>query len=286
MVAYNTELLKKAGIDKPATSWDELTAQAKKLTSGDQYGMAVAYKDNFDPWKLIWQMSIQAGNPILDGKKANLQDETVRKAYQTYFGWLTQDKVVNPASVGWSNSQAVAAFAEGKTGYLVFTSSLSALTFDKSPIKGKYAYALVPTIPPGATSRPAAGVEAASILSGDNYVVADYSKNKDLAFQLAKMLTDKESQLEQHQIFGVLPVNQEAADTLTSDPRLATTLKALDKSKATPFNGAWGDVQLALTNVVVQSIPDLASGSVSSRDLDARLADAQQKAQSAADRSK
>ena len=26
---------------------------------------------------------------------------------------------------------------------------------------------------------------------------------------------------------------------------------------ATPFTGAWGDIQLALTNVVVQSIPDL-----------------------------
>jgi len=286
VMAYNTELLKKAGIDKPATTWDELTEQAKKMTQGDEYGMAVAYKDNFDPWKLIWKMSVQSGNPILEGKTASLDNPAVKKAYETYFGWLTEDKVVDPAAVGWSNSQALAAFSQGKTGYMLYTSSLSALTFDKSPIADKYGYALMPMIPPGATSRPANGVKAASILSGDNYVIADYSDNQDLAFELVKMLTDKESQLEQHKTFGVIPVNKEAAATLNSDPKLKTTLDALENSKATPFNGAWGDVQLALTNVVVQSIPDLSKGAVSSSDLDARIADAQKAAQSAADRSK
>ena len=100
VMAYNTELLKAAGIDKPATSWDELTTQAKKLTHGDQYGMAIGYKDNFDPWKFVWGMSVQAGNPLVDGKTAKLQDPTVQKAYDTYFGWLTRDKIVDPASVG------------------------------------------------------------------------------------------------------------------------------------------------------------------------------------------
>ena len=43
--------------------------------------------------------------------------------------------------------------------------------------------------------------------------------------------------------------------------------EASAKSVATPFTGAWGDTQLALTNVVVQSIPDLSKGSVSDADL-------------------
>ena len=49
VMVYNTELLRAAGIAEPATTWDELTRQAKLLTRGDQYGLAVAYKDNFDP---------------------------------------------------------------------------------------------------------------------------------------------------------------------------------------------------------------------------------------------
>jgi multiple sugar transport system substrate-binding protein len=286
VMAYNTELLKAAGIDKPATTWDELAQQAKQLTKSGQYGLAVAYKDNFDPWKFVWGMSIQAGNPLVDGKTAKLQDPTVKKAYQTYFGWLTTEKVVDPAAIGWSNAQAIAAFAKGTTGYVALTSATGAKAFDGGAVKGKWAFALLPTVPPGATSRPANGVEAASILSGDNVLVADYSKNKDLAFQFVKLITDKDSELDYYQKVGNLPANAAALETLKSDAKLAPVADAAQKSVATPFTGAWADIQLALTNVVVQSIPDLSKGSISDAQLDSRLADAQKKAQSALDRAK
>ena len=286
VMAYNTELLKAAGISKPATTWDELTEQAKKLTKGGQYGLAVGYKDNFDPWKFIWGMSIQAGNKLVDGKTAKLQDPTVKKAYQTYFGWVSTDKVVDPAAIGWSNTQALAAFAKGKTGYFALTTPTAINSLDQGAVKGKWSFALLPTVPPGASSRPANGVEAASILSGDNLVVADYSKNKDLALQFVKLITEKDNQLEYYKKFGSMPANAEALQTLTSDKRLAVVAEAAKKSVATPFTGAWGDIQLALTNVAVQSLPDLASGGVNDAQLDARLATAQKAAQSALARAK
>jgi multiple sugar transport system substrate-binding protein len=286
VMAYNTELLTAAGISKPATTWDELAQQAKQLTKGDQYGLAVAYKDNFDPWKFVWGMSIQAGVPLVDGKNARLEDPAVKKAYETYFGWLTTDKVVDPASIGWSNSQAIAEFAKGKTGFVALTSATGAKALDGGAVKGKWAFALLPTVPPGATSRPANGVEAASILSGDNVLVADYSDNKDLAFQFVKLITDKEAQLDYYEKVGNLPANAAALETLASDERLGPVAEAAQKSVATPFTGAWADVQLALTNVVVQSIPDLSKGSVTAAQLDERLATAQKSAQSALDRAK
>ncbi|MDT4986788.1 MAG: multiple sugar transport system substrate-binding protein [Micromonosporaceae bacterium] len=287
VLVYNTDLLKAAGIAKPATTWDELTQQAKQLTKGDQYGLAVAYKDNFDPWKFIWGMSVQAGNPIVDGKTARIADPAVRKAYQTYFGWLTRDKVVDPAAVGWSNAQALAAFAKGKTGYFALTSAQGAKALDAGAVKGKWQFALLPTVPPGATSRPAGGVEAASILSGDNLLIADYSKNKDLAFQFVKLITDKPAQLDLYKTLGQVPANAAAAEqTLRSDPKLAPIVAAAQKSVATPFTGAWADIQLALTNAVVQSIPDLAKGSVTDAQIDSRLEAAQKTAQSALDRAK
>ncbi|MFI7604310.1 ABC transporter substrate-binding protein [Micromonospora sp. NPDC049366] len=286
VMVYNTELLSAAGIDKPATTWDELTQHAKRLTKGDQYGLAVAYKDNFDPWKFIWGMSIQAGNPLVDGKTARIQDPAVQKAYETFFGWLATDKVVNPAAVGWSNSQAVAEFAKGKTGYMALTSALAAKALDAGAVKGKWKFALLPTVPPGATTRPANGVEAASILSGDNLLVADYSKNKDLAFQFVKMITDQDAQLDLYQRLGQLPANAAAAQTLLSDPTLQAVVEAQQKSVSTPFTGAWADIQLALTNAVVQSIPDLSNGAISPAQIDSRLATAQKTAQSALDRVK
>ncbi|GAA2626294.1 extracellular solute-binding protein [Paractinoplanes durhamensis] len=286
VMAYNTELLKAAGIAKPATTWDELTQQAKQLTKGDQYGLAVAYKDNFDPWKFVWGMSVQAGNPLVDGKTARLEDPAVLKAYETYFGWLATDKVVDPAAVGWTNPQAVAAFAKGKTGYFLLTTTTATNSLDQGAVKGKWAFALLPTVPPGATSRPANGVEAASILSGDNLLVADYSKNKDLAFEYVKLVTDSETQLDYYQKFGNLPANAAALQSLASDQKLAPVTEAAQKSVATPFTGAWGDIQLALTNVAVQSLPDLAKGSIPPATISTRLADAQKKAQSALDRAK
>ncbi len=286
VMAYNTELLAAAGIDAPATTWDELTEHAKELTKPGQWGMAIGYKDNFDPWKFVWGMAIQAGNPIVDGKTARVDDPAVRTAYETYFNWLAKDKVVDPASVGWSNAQALGAFSEGKTGYYMLTSALARQALDASPVKGKYAFATLPTVPPGETARPAGGEEAASILSGDNLVVADYSDQKDLAFEFVKMVTDTQGQKDFYDTFGQFPVNAEAAQSLAADPALAPVLEALDKSVATPFTGGWADIQLALTNAVVQSLPDLTRGPLSDAQLDERIDAAQKAAQTALDRSK
>jgi multiple sugar transport system substrate-binding protein len=285
VMAYNKDLLAAAGIKKPATTWDELAVQAKKMTNAGAgtYGLATGYKDNYDPWKFIWAMSVQAGNPLVDGSTLKLEDPTVKKAYETYFGWLTKDKVVDPAAIGWSNSNAVAAFASGKAGYLMMTTSSSVPTLEKSAVAGKYAYATMPTTAPGETAPKGDGDKAASILSGDNVVVADYSQQKDLAFAYIKLITSKDEQLNYQKIFGELPANAEALAALT-DPKLQPIAETAAKSKATPFTGAWGDIQLALTNVTVQSIPELANGSVDGAAIEARLKEAQSKGQASLDR--
>jgi ABC-type glycerol-3-phosphate transport system substrate-binding protein len=225
----------------------------------------------------------QAGNPLVDGDKLKMDDPTVKKAYETYFGWLTKDKVVDPAAIGWSNSNAVAAFASGKAGYLMMTTSSSVPTLDKSAIAGKYAYSIMPTTAPGETSPKGDGDKAASILSGDNVVVADYSQQKDLAFAYIELITSKDEQLNYQKIFGELPANADALASLT-DPKLKPIADAAGKSKATPFTGAWGDIQLGLLNVTVQSIPELANGAVDDAALEQRLKDAQAKGQASLDR--
>jgi multiple sugar transport system substrate-binding protein len=286
VMAYNTDLLKAAGIDKPADSWDGLLEQAKKLTTGGNYGLAVAYADGFDPWKFIWAMSVQAGNPLVSGKKASLDDPATLKAYQTYLGWLAVDKVVNPAAVGWKNAQAIADFGAGKSAFLPMVSATSKVTLDKSSVAGKYAYAIMPTIPPGQSSKPGNGVGATSILSGDNLVVAKYTKNKDLALGLVKQLTSAESQETYYKTFGEMPTNAAAAKKLQADPALAAIIESSSKAAGTPFSGAWSQVQLALVNVVVQSIPNLQAGKVDDAKLKSLVADAQKAAQDAIDKTK
>jgi multiple sugar transport system substrate-binding protein len=165
-------------------------------------------------------------------------------------------------------------------------SATSKVTLDKSAIAGKYAYAIMPTIPPGATSLPSGGTAATSILSGDNLVVANYSKNKDLALALVKLLTSAEMQDLYYKTFGELPTNKETAQSLQGDPALAAIVDSSSKSLGTPFTGAWSQIQLALVNVVVQSIPNLSAGRVDEGALKSLLAKAQSDAQAALDKAK
>ena len=284
-MAYNTDLLAKAGIDKPATTWDGLASQAKQLTGNGVYGMAIAYKDNYDPWKFIWAMSRQAGNPIISGKVAKVDDPTTLKAYQTYFGWLATDHVVDPASVGWNDGQALAAFASGKAAFFPMSTTSNIPTLSTSAVKDVYKFALMPVVPPGATTLPAGGAGATSIVAGNNIVVAKYSKKQDLAFALVKYLTDDANQQFMYKTFGVLPVNQTTLKAVVaSTPALGPILDAAAGSVATPFSGAWADAQLALMNVVVQTIPDLAKGSVDNSKLQSLLTAAQKTAQSSLDK--
>lgn len=286
VMAYNKDLLAAAGITVPATTWDGLSQQAQQLTKNGVYGLAIAYGDGFDPWKFIWAMSVQAGNPLVAGGQAQLNQPSVQTAYQTYLGWLATNHVVDPAAVGWKNAQAIAAFGAGKAAFLPMVSSSSKVTLDQSSVAGKYAYALMPTVPPGATALPAGGVGASSILSGDNLVVAKYSKHKDLVFKLINMLTSASSEESYHKTFGDMPTNAEAAAQLASDPSLAPIVDSASKSHNTPFNGAWSQVQVALVNVVVQSIPDLSKNKVDTAALTALIGKAQSDAQAALDKAK
>jgi multiple sugar transport system permease protein len=127
----------------------------------------------------------------------------------------------------------------------MLTTPTSLPTLDASPLKGKWAYALLPTVPPGMTSRPSGAPEAASILSGDNLLVADYSKNKDLAFALVKLMTDDQNAKNYWEKMGQPPTNATTAQTVLSDPKLVPVLDAAKKSVATPFTGAWGSTRSA-----------------------------------------
>lgn len=284
VMAVNRRLLQRAGIDRPATTWDGLTEQAKRLTGKGVHGFAVAYADGFDPWKFAWGMAIQAGQQLVTGKQAHLASPAVARAYRTYFDWLTKDRVVDPSAIGWKQSQSLAAFADGKAAILLMVSSGAAVTLDTSKVKDEYEFALMPTVPPGATTLPPGGKPASGIISGDNMVIAQYTKDRSLALKLVKMLTEADAQVDYQKRFGDLPTNAEAAKRVAaSKPTLAPVVASGGKSVGTPFTGAWATVQLNLLNVVVQAIPNLSRGRVSDADIRAALATAQDNVQTALD---
>jgi multiple sugar transport system substrate-binding protein len=83
-----------------------------------------------------------------------------------------------------------------------------------------------------------------------------------------------------------MPTNTAAADALKSDPLVAPIIESAQKSVGTPFTGAWSPIQLALLNVVVQSIPDLSAGKIDQAKLKGLVDQAQATAQGALDKAK
>ena len=284
-MAYNTELFAAAGLEGPPQTWDELVQYGQALTVDGRFGAAIGYADNFDPWKFVWMFANQYGNPLVDGDQVTVDDPTVQQAYEEYFGFLTEDGFVSPEAVGWSNSQALASFAAGQSAMMLMTGPTAIPTLDASAVAGKYAFAPMPAVPPGETALPSGGEPATTIVSGDNIAVADYSDDKELALAFIELVTREEEQVAYTETFGDLPTNAAAAEQITSSSDvLGPILEAGAGAVPTPFTGAWSEVQLALTDVVVQSRSDLGAGAIDTGALATRLTEAQQASQTALDR--
>lgn len=287
-LVYNTDMFTAAGVTPP-TTWDQFVDVGTKLNdpSAGVYGAALDYSDGFSPWKYIFAMTEQAGGNFVssDLKTAGLNSEQTLNATTSYFDLLTKYHLADPASVGWKAGDATAAFAAGKAAMLPMQTAASIPTLDKSPLKGKYAFATMPTVAPGMTALPAGANPAASIVSGQNYGVASYSDNKDLALSFLALVSTPEQQLANYEAFGQLPTNQQAmTDLAAKNPLLAPFLEIESNSTPTAFTGAWADVQNGVQNVVTQSLPSLSSGSYDTAAVQGLLDTANTSAQSALDR--
>jgi len=253
-MVYNKELFQKAGITTAPTTWTEFVQDAQKMTnpSAGVYGAELDPSDSFDPWKIWWMFAEQMGGSFIsqDLKTAQMNSPEAVQAVKFWFDWATTYKIVDPNSMAWKAGDAVKAFANGNVGMLIMTTSTLKPTLQKSSVAGKYAFAPMPTVPYGMQQRPANGVPAATIVSGDMLAVADYSNVKDLAFKFINLVTDYQHQVQWTKTFGDLPVNVQAANDLASqDPLTAAFIKAEADATPTPFTGEWGPLEVALAGV-------------------------------------
>ena len=269
--------------------WDGLLDQAKKLTKGDIYGLAIAYADGFDPWKFIWAMSIQAGNPLVDGRQGATRrpdredrvPDLLRLARQGQGGRPGRDRLEERAGDRGVRCRQGGVPADG-------VGHARKVTLDKSAVAGKYAYALMPTIPPGATAtagrrhgRPPASSPATTWSSRSTPRTRTWPS--PLVKHADQPPTARTSTTRRSASCRPTPRRR---PKLQSDPALARDRRVGRQVRRHAVQRAWGQVQLALVNVVVQSIPNLSKGAVDDAALTALIAKAQSDAQAALDKAK
>ncbi|MFL5955725.1 MAG: extracellular solute-binding protein [Gaiellaceae bacterium] len=109
---YNKDILAKAGVTPPKT-WAELRADAKKLTSGNTYGLALSAPANYEG---TWQfMPFMWSN---GGDERNIATPQVAAALQLLVD-LKSDGSMSPSVVTWSQGDVNDQFKAGNAAMMV-----------------------------------------------------------------------------------------------------------------------------------------------------------------------
>jgi len=105
---YNKDLFAQAGIQTPPTTWAEMKADAKTLTSGDRYGIGLSTKGAEDgTWEFLpFMWSNGADEDAIDSPKAVEALEYVKS--------LQDDGVLSKSSVAWDQTAVDEQFIAGK----------------------------------------------------------------------------------------------------------------------------------------------------------------------------
>ena len=109
---YNKDVLAKAGITPP-TTWAELRTDAKKLTSGSQYGLALdanaTYEGSWTFLPFMWSNG---------GSETNIDTPQVAEALQFWVD-LMKDGSLSKGALNWTQADAENQFAVGKAAMMV-----------------------------------------------------------------------------------------------------------------------------------------------------------------------
>jgi multiple sugar transport system substrate-binding protein len=109
---YNKTVLDKAGV-KPPTTWDELQADATKLTAGSQYGFAVDANATYEgSWQFLPFMWSNGGN------EKNIASTGTEEALQLWTD-LVKDGSMSKSVVNWTQADVNDQFIAGKTAMMV-----------------------------------------------------------------------------------------------------------------------------------------------------------------------
>jgi ABC-type glycerol-3-phosphate transport system substrate-binding protein len=183
---YNKSHLARAGVKAPdgdAMTFDDMLELAKKLTFKASDGRTEVYglRESNDYQFLEWQCGARAfGTNLIsdDGKKAQFNTPQAKKFWQWLYDIHNTYGVAIPPSAGSANE----AFLSGNAAMVVSGGYLQYAFQQKKDLD--FGATPVPKGPSGARG---------SMTMGDAYAVTAQSKQKDLAWDFVKWMTNKDA---------------------------------------------------------------------------------------------
>jgi ABC-type glycerol-3-phosphate transport system substrate-binding protein len=203
---YRKDLLDAAGIDAAPTTWDEVQAAAKKLTSGDVYGLGIPGGIDYDTIQVFMSVYLGYGARFLNGEgKCGFDSPEFRDALTYYTNLYLVDKVSPPDTPTYGGDQVQNLFQDGKVAMCVRSPlDYKALQEAKVDWIDQVGIAEIPAGPAGQFG----------FLGGWPLVLWKNSQNKDAAFKWIRFATDPDGYLPQlTKASGFLPGRKSIVDT-------------------------------------------------------------------------
>ncbi|WP_152048649.1 ABC transporter substrate-binding protein [Aureimonas psammosilenae] len=168
IIAYNTDLFQKAGLDpaKAPASLEELAADAKKIAALGNETYGFYFVANSGSWLIydflphLWAAGADILSP--DGREATVDTPALRETIAAYRE-MWKNKAIHPTSRSGNGNNAVEAFASGKVGILMTGSYIVNLLTSKYP-DVKFAVAPIPGPKGGESSF--AGGDTLALMAG------------------------------------------------------------------------------------------------------------------------
>ena len=191
LLYYRKDLLKKAGISSPPTTWSQMKADCTKvqaLSGQSKIGCYAGQMQKYEGLTVNFAEAVNGADGVIVGPdgKPNVDTDAAKAGWNTMVGFY-KDGTIPKAAITWQEEQGRNAF---QSGDLVFhrnwsyVYNLANATDGSSKIAGKFDVAPLPGLNgPGVSS-----------LGGHNMAIAANAKNKGTAAAFIKFMTSEETQ--------------------------------------------------------------------------------------------
>ncbi|HBF38289.1 MAG TPA: hypothetical protein DDW50_13320 [Firmicutes bacterium] len=248
VLIYRTDLFKAKNLAVPKTT-DEFLSVAQKLTEGNVYGFAAAFKQTnylvaqWDPFLYSF------GGNILNDKmtKAAFNSPQGKKATQFLVDLYRKYKVVPPSAIDYEQDGVISSMQQGITAMAITYSPYFPEINDPKKSKFSGNFAVAPVLPYDKDSGLNSGVTE---VSGWGFGISKYSANKDLAWDLIKFVCGEAEQkklaVENHNSPTVSQAFKDP-EYLKVYPEATAVLTSLQGAKSRPGTIKWTRIEDALS---------------------------------------
>jgi len=229
---YNKALFAAAGISRPPTTWAELVADGKKLTTSSHWGLSIEGGSVAENIHMAFELSQQQGGQFFDaaGKPTFDTPQNVA-AVKQMMDFIQTDKITNPSDAQYSKgTEALVDYATGKTAMVIWqaaSGSLKQLGMNAADI----GVAPVPLPSP----MPSGGKTVTSMVAGINMAVFKNTKNMSAALQFVKFMTSTPEQESLNGTYGSLPTVSAAYSDPVFHTTAVNTFRSILTSSAAPM---------------------------------------------------